>query len=260
MLETGSASLFRLAKQPFVHFIIAKYARQLAVAPVFVDFVGEVHAAIAGADPCHDLFRLRDGHCLVQLAVLDPQRDLSQFAAITHISPATERDCTSDSVGVFAREIEGAVATQAHPDDVDAVAVGIVLRLDVVEDIEDLVGVPGGTRLHLRGKNDAWNLAATHDFCDNAILLDELQIGAREAAAMQKNQDRRLRFKDRIRWQIQPKRVISLACNGLQLRKNLAAADHQHGNKDVLQYFHSVSYIAHQGFRKTILPRNFQPQ
>ena len=143
---------------------------------------GGVDDGLSGGELDHAIsvaVKRPDGHPL-------ERRSLVRFAA------ATDGDEASEAFGVLAAPAPGAEAAQAESGQDDALLVDAVVGENLVEELIERADVPAGVGWALRGNHYVRNGTALFERLREAILADELDVGAAFARAVEEDHQRPL--------------------------------------------------------------------
>ena len=165
---------------------------------VSIEFVKTEH--IGGAallHGVHDNLRLAEGHGVVGSAMENPEREGVESADVASRLSAAEGHGSRERLGMGRHEVEGAVATLTHADDIDAVGVHLEAVLHPIQHIHQLVGIPRAAGV-LRGDDQGVDVAPHRDGIQAAVLAHTVQVGTAEAVPVQEEYNGHLTLFHRI--------------------------------------------------------------
>lgn len=150
----------------------------------------------------------------------NPQGNFIESTIGFGVPTAAHGDGGSDVIGIGTHEIDGAVATQAHSEDIDPVGVDGVVVLDKFQVLENLFRLPGSARI-LGGEYNGIYLSSHLYRMQWSIATHLVEILAAKTVAVKENH-KRLKFvllHYLLGWCIYPKVVTAL--NGVVVRFQL---------------------------------------
>ena len=164
-----------VAKQPVVGLGDVECACQAAVA--HAGELGETQAGTVAAlgHGVDDLFGLRHRHGAVGSAVQYPKGKVVKSAVRLGVAAAAERHCRGDAVGIGGGIVDGAVASEAHADDVETVGVARVVVEDPVYHVVYSLRIPGSAGI-LRGDDDGVDLASHFQGVEGSIAPHPFEV------------------------------------------------------------------------------------